>query len=50
LFQAGLALDAMQQATQSAYEKGRAGAAAAALNSAVRDLRTLSITLGAADG
>jgi hypothetical protein len=50
LFQAGLALDAMQQATQSAYEKGRAGAAAAALNSAVRDLRSLSITLGAADG
>ena len=46
LFEAGLALDAMRQTIESDYGSGRAGAAGAALETAIRDLRSLAVTLG----
>jgi hypothetical protein len=47
LFEAGLALDSMQHSLESEYGKRRAGAAGAALEAAICDLRSLAITLEA---
>jgi hypothetical protein len=50
LFEAGLALDAVQHAAATEYCRSRAAAAGAALDDAVRELRTLAVELSDAAG